>query len=236
MGKIWYVDSNGKRKRTTAGVAHRLRTLPFIAYGVIERPKILRSAFLSVAPAVRVLRVPPRRCFSSLDEDNVLLSRNPISPSKTSGVGRILFGRDKTQVGPAVVESIPVDVVNERPSVFGFSNDIIVDEVALISRVSVIGKVKALSFVKALPDIFINLSKTYKLILVVMKRRLHERFVNDSFREDSFSRNRGKGHGTAVPSSLGLPSLFSGYNFIFIWHKWIISRMTLFQQEEVSRG
>lgn len=235
MGRLW-VTINGKRKRTAEGIAHELRALPLIAYGVIERLKILRDAPLPTTPAVGVLCVPPRRCFSSLNEDDVLLSRNPISSGKTSRVGVILLWRNKTQVGPAVVESIPVDVVNERPSVFRFSNDIIVDEVALISRVPVVGKVKALSFVKALPDIFINLSKTYKLILVVMKRRLHERAVNDSFREDSFSRNRRKDHGTAVPSSLGISSLFPGYNFIFVWHKWIISRMTLFQQEEVSRG
>ena len=236
MGKLWYIDANGKRKRTAAGIAHELRALSLIAYGVIERLKILRGALLSVTPAVGVPCVPPRRCFSSLNEDDVFLSRNPISSGKTSRVGAILLWRNKTQVGPAVVESIPVDVVNERPSVFGFSNDIIVDEVTLISRVPVVGKIKALSLIKTLPDVFVNLSKAYKFILVVVKRRLHEGIVNDGFREDSFSRNRGKDHGAAVSSSLGFPSLFSGYNFIFIWHKWIIPRMTLFQQEEVSRG
>lgn len=235
MGRLW-VTINGKRRRTAAGIAHELHALPLIAYGVIERLKILRGALLSVTPAVRVLCVPPRRCFPSLDEDDVFFSGNPIPPGKTSRVSGILFWRNKTQVGPAVVESIPVDVVNERPSVLGFPNDIIVDEVALISRVPVIRKVKALSFIKALPDIFINLSETYKFILVVMKRRLYEGAVNDGFRENPLPRNRGEDYGTAVPSSLGVSSLFSGYNFIFIWHKWIISRMTLFQQEEVGRG
>lgn len=162
----------------------------------------------------------PWRSFSAFDETHTTHLALAIPTSESLRVVTIFFWGDKAQIRFTVVESISVYVVNKRPAIFRFADNIIMDKIFFEPGVSVIAFIKFYTYEFVFINVFIEDCIVYKVMSHVIQRGFNYIPFNNGVMENSFSIDWHKGSFATIffPIIMKTAETFSEMRTIASWN------------------
>lgn len=108
-----------------------------------------------------------------------------IASSKIFRIVAILFWRDKTKIISSVVKPISIDVVYKSPTVFRFSNNMVMNKIITKSGIAVVAFIKLYTDKFVFVKVFIDNRVPYEIMPHIIQRGFDYVAVNDCIRENS---------------------------------------------------
>lgn len=162
-----------------------------VLFGLFQSFEIFSMAF----PATSFIEPnsnSPWRGFSAVDKTDSTHTAFSVATTEGFGITTVSLWCNKSEIRSAVVESVSVDMVYKRPTVFRFSYNVIMDKIIAKPGIAIVALIKFYPLELLLVDIIVKDSMSYKFMAHIVHGRFYSIIMDNSICQNSVLIDRGE--------------------------------------------